>query len=178
MTRAISTKKFTFSQEYREGVNDALDEIIIVQKELLSDSHFEKAVKKIYDDMVSTIQCLLEDEGTEVEDCIRWDIVAEVVCRAYKKGVDKINILKTVQRQLNEQLIDKKLRTSIDPGTRLKALKRDCYKCVYCGESPASSPKVTLVVDHIQPLAKGGENSLANYQTLCHYCHAGKGITF
>lgn len=178
MVSVISSKKFTFSQEYREGVNDALDEMLFFQKELLSDSHLEQAVNKVYDEMKDSVQILHENESASEGRNVKCDIFFETVYRVYVGSVKKMNSLKNIKQQLNEKLIDKKKRSNIDPSVRLKVFKRDCFKCVYCGESPASSPKVILEIDHIQPLAKGGANSLENYQTLCHYCHAGKGTKF
>lgn len=57
---------------------------------------------------------------------------------------------------------------------RFKVMKRDHFRCVYCGRSPAAEPKVMLVVDHIKPWSKGGETLLGNLQTLCRECNGGK----
>lgn len=64
---------------------------------------------------------------------------------------------------------------SINEKTRLKVLKRDNYKCVYCGKSPAIHPGIILHIDHIKPFSKDGDNSLENLQTLCNKCNLGKG---
>lgn len=64
---------------------------------------------------------------------------------------------------------------AINEKTRLKILKRDSYKCVYCGKSPATHPGIVLHIDHIKPFSKGGDNSIANLQTLCNKCNLGKG---
>ena len=44
--------------------------------------------------------------------------------------------------------------------------ERDGYRCQICG-------RVTIdgEVDHIVPLAVGGNNSFNNYQWLCRSCH-------
>jgi hypothetical protein len=60
-------------------------------------------------------------------------------------------------------------------GIRLKVLKRDCFRCVYCGRSPATSPGVELHLDHVIPFANGGESTEENLQTLCKKCNLGKG---
>jgi hypothetical protein len=57
---------------------------------------------------------------------------------------------------------------------RLRVLKRDNYKCVFCGASPAIDPGVHLQVDHINPFSKGGKTELENLQTLCQRCNWGK----
>ena len=52
---------------------------------------------------------------------------------------------------------------------RVKALKRDDYKCVKCGET------TSLEVDHIVEVADGGPQfELSNLQTLCKKCHLKK----
>lgn len=62
-------------------------------------------------------------------------------------------------------------RKAISKKTRFEVFKRDGFKCVYCG---ASAPEAVLVVDHIEPLAKGGVNEIVNYATACQPCNAGK----
>ncbi|MES9969981.1 MAG: HNH endonuclease [Candidatus Thiodiazotropha sp.] len=57
---------------------------------------------------------------------------------------------------------------------RLKVFKRDSYKCVLCGRSPATEHGVVLHVDHIIPFSEGGETSEENLQTLCQECNLGK----
>lgn len=63
----------------------------------------------------------------------------------------------------------------INEKLRLKILKRDNYRCVKCGQSPATHLGITLHIDHIQPFSKGGDNSEENLQTLCDKCNLGKG---
>lgn len=57
---------------------------------------------------------------------------------------------------------------------RFEVLKRDNFKCCYCGASPAKNVAVELHVDHIYPWSKGGETTLNNLQTLCSKCNVGK----
>lgn len=62
-------------------------------------------------------------------------------------------------------------RKSISKKTRFEVFKRDGFKCVYCG---AAAPSAVLVVDHIHPVSKGGENEILNYATACQPCNSGK----
>jgi len=55
---------------------------------------------------------------------------------------------------------------------RLWLFKRDSWMCLCCGSSKR------LQVDHIVPVAKGGENRLSNLQTLCRSCNARKSDSF
>ena len=66
-------------------------------------------------------------------------------------------------------------RKTITPKLTLKVLKRDNYKCLICGKSPSTHPELSLEVDHILPVSKGGTNDIENLQTLCFNCNRGKG---
>lgn len=67
-------------------------------------------------------------------------------------------------------------RTKRDPNLRLRFLvmRRDNFKCVKDGRSPATHLGITLHVDHIIPWSKCGETVLENLQTLCSDCNLGK----
>jgi len=54
--------------------------------------------------------------------------------------------------------------------TRKNILKRDSYKCVYCGRSD-----LPLTVDHVIPKAKGGEDVWENLVAACVVCNNKKG---
>ena len=57
---------------------------------------------------------------------------------------------------------------------RLDILKRDNFRCVFCGRSPATEVGVVLHLDHITPFSKGGDTVFDNLQTLCERCNLGK----
>ena len=63
-------------------------------------------------------------------------------------------------------------RKPITKSVRFEVFKRDSFKCQYCGES---APDVILEVDHIVPVAEGGENDMMNLITSCKDCNRGKG---
>lgn len=67
-------------------------------------------------------------------------------------------------------------RTKRDINWRLRfiVMKRDNFKCQYCGQSPATDPTIILHVDHKTPYSKGGETVPENLQTLCSKCNIGK----
>lgn len=60
---------------------------------------------------------------------------------------------------------------------RYYVLKRDNFRCVTCGASPAISAGVVLHVDHIHPWALGGATVADNLRTLCLPCNLGKGVS-
>ena len=51
--------------------------------------------------------------------------------------------------------------------------ERDNFTCQYCGRTPKAH-RVVLVVDHIDPKKRGGDNSIDNLITACIECNSGK----
>lgn len=62
-------------------------------------------------------------------------------------------------------------RLTISKKIRFEVFKRDQFKCQYCGKS---APEVTLHVDHIVPVSKGGGNEILNLVSACADCNLGK----
>jgi hypothetical protein len=60
-------------------------------------------------------------------------------------------------------------------GLRYQVLKRDRFRCVLCGRSPAYDPGCELHVDHLIPFSKGGKTTLDNLRAACAACNLGKG---
>ena len=67
---------------------------------------------------------------------------------------------------------EKAWRTSVPHGTRMRILARDGRRCRVCGMT--ADDGVTLEVDHILPVAKGGGNEDENLWVLCRPCNSGK----
>jgi len=55
---------------------------------------------------------------------------------------------------------------------RLKVFERDEYKCHYCSKQLT---RFTATLDHIQPVSKGGDNSIENLTTACLHCNSQRG---
>ena len=66
-------------------------------------------------------------------------------------------------------------KRKIPLGLRYEVLKRDSFKCVKCGRSPALTPCLQLHVDHKQPFSREGKTTILNLETLCQDCNLGKG---
>ncbi len=62
-------------------------------------------------------------------------------------------------------------RCSIPKDIRKFIFKRDGNSCNHCGSTE------DLTIDHIKPVALGGDDSLGNLQTLCRSCNSKKGIS-
>lgn len=60
-------------------------------------------------------------------------------------------------------------RCSANQNKRARVYARDGYRCVSCGTQE------NLTLDHIVPLARGGDNSFGNLQTMCFGCNNAKG---
>lgn len=63
-------------------------------------------------------------------------------------------------------------RKNITKKVRFETFKRDSFTCQYCGRM---APDVVLEVDHINPVANGGDNDVMNLITSCFDCNRGKG---
>ena len=103
--------------------------------------------------------------------------------RALAEFANKFNNRKcnTANQEANKKLRYKHYRHAniikrfINKSMRFDVFRRDNFKCMLCGASPATDSKVTLHADHIIPASKGGETTLKNLQTLCKDCNLGKG---
>lgn len=62
-------------------------------------------------------------------------------------------------------------RKPMSQKLRFEVFKRDGFKCQYCGAHP---PAALLEVDHIHPVALGGDNDPDNLITACLPCNRGK----
>jgi 5-methylcytosine-specific restriction endonuclease McrA len=54
--------------------------------------------------------------------------------------------------------------------SRKNILRRDAHKCQYCGRSD-----LTLTVDHVHPISRGGEDTWENLVCACVRCNNRKG---
>lgn len=62
-------------------------------------------------------------------------------------------------------------RIHIPPEVRKYVFERDDYQCQSCGKTDRETQ---LTIDHIVPLALGGQNDISNLQTLCYHCNRQK----
>jgi len=60
---------------------------------------------------------------------------------------------------------------AISKKIRFEVFKRDGFICQYCGKHP---PEITLEVDHVHPISKGGSDDINNLITACFDCNRGK----
>jgi hypothetical protein len=90
------------------------------------------------------------------------------------EAVDKIPLAKR-QKSSNDSIKKHRTKRAVNDRLRFRIMRRDDFKCQYCGRSPSIDPKIKLHVDHIKPWSKGGETTFENLRTLCSNCNIGKG---
>ena len=56
---------------------------------------------------------------------------------------------------------------------RWRIFERDNFRCIYCGVSSLDED-VTLHLDHVIPVTKGGTNTADNIVTSCKSCNSSK----
>lgn len=95
-------------------------------------------------------------------------------------GNRQVYSTKDIENFVNQSYVLEKERESkeyqrkiLTPSLRYDILKRDNFKCVICGRTPKKDG-VTLHVDHIIPVSKGGKTVPENLRTLCSICNLGK----
>lgn len=74
------------------------------------------------------------------------------------------------ERFLLQKVVDMG-RKSTGKRLRFEIFKRDNFTCQYCGSQP---PDIVLVLDHIHPISKGGDNDPMNLIASCEPCNQGK----
>lgn len=79
-----------------------------------------------------------------------------------------------IEPPIKTSKIERKDVRDIPLKLRLEVLKRDKFKCIFCGRSPATDNGVILHIDHVMPFSKGGKTELHNLQVLCLECNIGK----
>lgn len=83
---------------------------------------------------------------------------------------------RTPQGPNRTKMVREEDQRNIRLGLRYEVLRRDRFRCVSCGASPATDSGCVLHVDHIIPYSRGGKTTLRNLRTLCEKCNLGKGV--
>lgn len=99
------------------------------------------------------------------------------------------------KRFIKELLMYKNLQFGSGTNRRFKLFKKLGFRCVSCGMeattmikfynnktntiqwSICSNDGIELTIDHIIPRARGGKNSIKNYQPMCETCNSNKGAS-
>ena len=87
-----------------------------------------------------------------------------------KKNFDEVK--DHIKNRSTRQYLIRAERAKVNASLRYEVMKRDNFTCRLCGLSKKDG--VSLHVDHIKPVSKGGKTTLDNLQTLCERCNYGK----
>lgn len=108
-----------------------------------------------------------------------WINACNHVKNILNKNIELKNTFKENPLDLENNNVRRKIPSKekriIPLKLRLQVLKRDKFKCSFCGRSPATNASVELHIDHIKPFSKSGKTEINNLQTLCKDCNLGKG---
>ena len=83
-------------------------------------------------------------------------------------------LIKVLESKLTASAFTKEQRTLMTKKLREYIKNRDNYTCCNCGNSTHNEPNLLLEIDHIIPVAKGGQTVEDNLQTLCWKCNRAK----
>lgn len=125
---------------------------------------------KIYIYEQFAIVCLIE--------CDKFDgYVARKPYRFSEKEIRRsLGMDTNDQPKVDEEVLRRKQeRNRITPSVRYQVITRDGGRCCVCGRSVKDG--ITLEVDHIIPISRGGNSDADNLQTLCRDCNRGKGAS-
>jgi hypothetical protein len=96
----------------------------------------------------------------------------ETIKTSEKKPVP---IFQKSRKNIDEkEVIKKRTNRTANLRQRFKVMKRDGFKCILCGSSPATQISCELHIDHIIPWSHGGETVEENLRTLCSNCNLGR----
>jgi 5-methylcytosine-specific restriction endonuclease McrA len=115
----------------------------------------------------------IEEKARELElrhflTCVPNILIKDSQVRSYLRLV--------LRREPDEELVDRVVRkrrqASISESDQIALLRKQHSRCTTCGTylDKDAQPQV----DHIIPVALGGESDMSNYQLLCMPCNQGK----
>ena len=86
------------------------------------------------------------------------------------KNIDHIRLQKRIH-QTKRRSFKKEASGTFTIGEWKLLKKQYGYRCPLCGKK---EPEITLTIDHVIPISKGGSNWIENIQPLCSFCNAKK----
>lgn len=83
-------------------------------------------------------------------------------------------LIRLLESKLTASAFAKEQRILMTKKLRERIKNRDNFTCCICGNSTYVEPNLLLEIDHIIPVAKGGQTVENNLQTLCWKCNRAK----
>ncbi|NQI83812.1 HNH endonuclease [Streptococcus suis] len=155
------------TEEDLVGTNGRLAEI----KRILNGKFDKSWIKDRYGDANKPFSELWTEEGFS---CIRAEGL---------KG-NRQYVLNKSDHELLFKASAKTSRTQLNNQKKQKILIKQDWKCNICGSRLKNSKnilkhtfakdRVKMEFDHRVPIEHGGNNTIENYQALCHYCNKSK----
>ena len=90
-----------------------------------------------------------------------------------KKVKEKKKRKRQVKPPKRKLPLEERVYSRVTTRLRFAVLKRDGFKCMYCGHSPREN-EVVLQMDHVVPQSKGGLTTYDNLVSSCRRCNHGK----
>lgn len=149
-----------------EGLTDSIVQTIYSAK-----FKRRKFCRILEEDDIESIRCELIAELAEADAVIYNELYSEYESEFREEQVVETEVI------INDVGINFStlLKTSVSPAY-FAILQRDDFTCYYCTKQ-FGIDTMNLVIDHVYPLAKGGNNKAFNLITACRKCNSKKSDT-
>lgn len=99
----------------------------------------------------------------------------KIECHLYLVGLPRMEVSfltdEQIQRTIGWLFPSQKRKPGLKKSVRFAVLRRDGFRCVYCG---ATAAEKKLHVDHVYPRSHGGSDDMENLVASCDECNIGK----
>lgn len=164
-----STSRYSSYIQKATNLNFATDEKFLLQ-EKKSRHKFKKYEKKL---IKRTIVANPTKISAKIKIYYRSPRGRNYYEKQGKFDYEKLSLVyKDWSKKQDYRISSKYERSLMSDSLRYDVFTRDHYRCCICGASQKDG--VTLHVDHIIPVSKGGKTVMSNLQTLCDRCNLGK----
>lgn len=164
-----STSRYSSYIQKATNLNFATDEKFLLQ-EKMSRHKFKKYEKKL---IKRTIVANPTKISAKIKIYYRSPRGRNYYEKQGKFDYEKLSLVyKDWSKKQDYRISSKYERSLMSDSLRYDVFTRDHYRCCICGASQKDG--VTLHVDHIIPVSKGGKTAMSNLQTLCDRCNLGK----
>lgn len=164
-----STSRYSSYIQKATNLNFATDEKFLLQ-EKMSRHKFKKYEKKL---IKRTIVANPTKISAKIKIYYRSPRGRNYYEKQGKFDYEKLSLVyKDWSKKQDYRISSKYERSLMSDSLRYDVFTRDHYRCCICGASQKDG--ITLHVDHIIPVSKGGKTVMSNLQTLCDRCNLGK----